>query len=634
MDLVPVYGTATFSMSVSKTDASFDIRIPKEIVETQAGGLANLSVPYIINGPGTEYTPLEGTISQVTYDASADDYLGQFEISGSFLASVIYIYISFIKTAEDELIGTCNIQSSLNTAERTGLCEIPVTNSLISTGNLLGTVGITVCEPDASGDCGSVVGGANVYSIDAVNGDELLGITGSGSVFGTGFLKSDLKAGDYTFRAVHSDGRFGESNLSLASLAVENVELILDASAPTNPSIVINGGDQFTYSNYATLSLSAEDQLGINAYYVSDSITAPGVGDWITVSPTQSFQLTTAFQLSAGTGLKTVYVWYRNIGGHRSEVVQDTITVQDDASLYYENFVFTSTTHDSPFDGLDSRCLALGTDYRIADWQELKTIIELDAAVDAANFISSGGLSPSQGIAVPWGYWGGVDPNGAFVSYNGNEEDGGEYYAISVPSDPARDTYFGWNPHSESVTENGSIQLYNVQPGEAATVLCYLDSGVHPLLNGDFSDDLNYWDHTLGSAQVSTEALVLLTYDPSGDSRVEQSRIAVKSDSDYQLSLKAKTSLESLTLKVGINGGQISDAIYDELPAFWTVNTTDVELAGDSSDIGDNRFFDITINLTTGASDQELTLYFVIENDGSIGSGQSATVDSITLTEL
>jgi hypothetical protein len=634
MNLVPIYGTAIFTMSVSGTDASFDIRIPKEIVENQAGGLANLSVPYIINGPGTDNSQVEGEITQISYDSSNDDYLGHFEISGQLYPSIIYIYLSFINEAEDELIGTCNIQSALNSAERTVFCEIPVTNSLISTGNLLGTVGFTVCEPDASGDCGTPVGGANVYSLDPVNGDELLGITSLGVVASTGFLKSDLKAGNYTFRAVHSDGRFGESSLTLASLGVENVDLILDASAPTNPSIVINGGEQYTYSQYATLTLAANDQQGISAYYVSDSSTAPGDNDWITVAPAVTFQMSTAFQLSAGTGLKTVYVWYKNLGGHRSEVVQGTITVQDDASLYYGNFAFTTSAFDSPFDGSDSRCLSLGTNYRIADWQELKTIITQNAAVDSDDYITSGSLAPSEGTAVPWGYIGGNSPTGAFVSYNGNEDNGGDYFAISVPSNNSRDTYFGWNPHSESVSDNGSIQLYNINSGETATALCYLDSGAHPLLNGDFSDGMTHWDHTLGNAQVNSEALALLTYDPSGDSRIEQDKIAVKPSTAYRIAFKAKTSLESLVLTIGISGGQVSGTSYDELPANWVVNTNSIEMAGPSSDSGDIFYFDITLDLTTGASDQELNLYFQIENDGSIGSGQSATIDSITLTEL
>jgi hypothetical protein len=256
-----------------------------------------------------------------------------------------------------------------------------------------------------------------------------------------------------------------------------------------------------------------------------------------------------------------------------------------------------------------------------------------NAAVDAADFIATGGLTASSGTKL-FNWWiGAVDPVGAFVSYNGNEDQNGDYFTVSVPSDDSRDIAFGWTPHSESdIVDNGTIGLYTVEATESAKVLCYRDSGVHPLLNGNFADGLNHWEHTAGSAQVINDALALLSFDSIGDSsRVEQSRIAVKPNTGYTITIKAKTSIETRTLAIGIVGGQVNTASYDELPAIWQVDTDRVELAGESSDAGDNYYFDIQLDVTTGAADDELTLFLQFENSGT--AGQSATVDTLTLTE-
>lgn len=621
MDLAPIYGETVYSMSAGGADASFDITIPSEIV-TEAGGLSNLRVPYIINGPGTDYTPQEGQITQITMDASGD-YLGELDLSGAFYYATVYIYISFYKDAEDELIGTCNVQSRLDTQERTAMCGIPVTNSLISSGKLLGTVGVTVCEEDASGDCGTFMGGATVYD---VSHDEYLGLTGSGTEFSTGYLRTDLTAGDYTIRATASDGRFGETAFSLAGLEVKNVEIILNASAPTNPGLAINGGDAFTLSEYVTLNLSAEDTNGISAYYASNSSTAPGDDDWITVSPSTSFSANTAFQLTSGTGLKTVYAWYRNLAGHVSERVSDTITVQDDTSLYYSNFLFTTSETSSP----DSQCTG---DYRIADYQEVATLVNGGSAT-TGDFINDGNLSPSTGTSF-FGTWFGSAPTGAYVSYNGNTNLSGSYYAISVYSNPSRDIYFGWTPHSEPYlgTNPDDLQLYTVN-GDTAYTLCYRDSGVHPLMNGDFSSEMDYWDPISGSSDVLSNALVLQTNDSTADavSRVEQSKIAVSSSTSYLIAFKAKTSDILLTLTAGVTGAQVTDATYDALPYTWNEYSDRIEMSGESTDSGDNYYFDINMTITTDSTADELTIYYEFENSGT--SGQSATIDNVTLTEL
>ncbi|MBU2510333.1 hypothetical protein KJ966_03310 [bacterium] len=635
MDLIPIYGESTHSISIDGGDANFHLTIPQEIIN-QTTTSSNLKITYVMNGPGTDNTLYQGEISPINYNESTDVYSADLSLSGSFYAATLFMQLNFYKRADNKFIGSCTIQTSLNTNERTSLCSIPVVNSLIASGNLLAAFGITVCENNGSGGCGTLVEGANVYTLDSENGDELIGITNS-----NGLYIAYLKGGDYTFRAVKANGRFGETTqLTLDPLDVEDIEIILSASAPTNPGIIINNGDQFTYSKYVSLTLSAEDSIGITGYYVSEDSTPPAdtTSDlWIPANENMDFETTIAFELSENIGLKTIYAWFKNDSGHRSERVQSTITVKDDTSLYFENFQFTTSRDTSPYNGSgDPYCLDLGENYRMADWNEVATI--LNSATSTAvtgDFISEGGLAPSSGFLCDW--FGCTPPTGAFVTYNGNEQSYGENYAFSVFSDDSRDMDLGWTPHSEPKISGsaGSLQLYNITADQQATVLCYNDSGAHPLVNGDFSQGRYFWDNVMGIAEVVSGAMVLRTTEEAvTHSRIKQDKIVLKSNQNYRVTFKGQTS--SLTLTAGIYGtGVTLDSVsYDVLPTdLWNVYLNDgyVELAGQNVDAtGD--YYSITMDFSTDSSiQQQLMIYFQQANSAL---GETATIDDVTLTEL
>ncbi len=632
IDLIPIYGTTSYSMAVGGGDASFDVQIPSEVVD-QAGSISNLSIPFLINGPGTNHNPLEGEITEFTYDVSEDEYHGKISFSGTFSLNNIHVYLEFLNLSEDELIGTCNFISGLNVTERTALCGIPVTNSLISSGKMLGTVGITVCEDDTSGDCSDLIGGANIYTINSETGDELIGITGLGGVIDQGFLETNLEAGDYTLRAVTSTGRFGEISFTVDPLQVENYEIELNASAPVSPSIVINNGNRYTYSQYVTLTLSAHDDIGITAYYVSENNEAPGLNDWQTVGLNQDLLVNTSFQMSSGVGEKTIYAWFKNFSGHRSERVQNSIVIQNDTTLYYSNFAITASRYSSPEDGLgESYCISeFGAGYRQLDWQEIVTIIAQNPLMDVDSFKNDMNITNSTA-------------QGAFVTFNGNDNFQGEYFAVKEPRALLFgiidiDESAGWYSFSESpipnssVSENQRLQLFYVDSTETARVLCYRDTGVHPFLNGDFSNDLAYWEHVGGSAEVISETLVLKTYDASGDySRVEQPKIGVSPDTGYRITANVKTSTESLLLAFGVEGGTLTNVSYDIEPTILNEYGSYIEIAGESDNTGNNYYFTVTLEITTGSSTNELTIFNHFNNNGV--PGQSATIDDITLQEL
>lgn len=102
-----------------------------------------------------------------------------------------------------------------------------------------------------------------------------------------------------------------------------------DTQSPQSVSIKINSDAVSTDSVSVTVSLSATDDTGVTGYYIDESILTPEiVGDrWTVVTSSKSFSLTKSFDLSTGSGTKTVYVWFRDEKGNLSDSAGDSITL-------------------------------------------------------------------------------------------------------------------------------------------------------------------------------------------------------------------------------------------------------------------------------------------------------------------
>lgn len=102
-----------------------------------------------------------------------------------------------------------------------------------------------------------------------------------------------------------------------------------DGNAPTGPSISINSGDASTTSPSVTLTLSATDDVGVTAYYASETSTPPlaSASGWDSVTPTTSYSDSVSFTLSSGSGTKTVYVWFKDAAGNISLSANDSISL-------------------------------------------------------------------------------------------------------------------------------------------------------------------------------------------------------------------------------------------------------------------------------------------------------------------
>ena len=127
-----------------------------------------------------------------------------------------------------------------------------------------------------------------------------------------------LAAGDGT-RAVYVTFRDALGN---QSGAVSNT-IIVDTSAPSNTSIIINSGAAYASNSTVQLTLHADDASPIEMMLANAASFTGGV--W------QSYAANRPWQLSAGDGSKAVYCKFRDIAGNESVPVSGTILLDTTA---------------------------------------------------------------------------------------------------------------------------------------------------------------------------------------------------------------------------------------------------------------------------------------------------------------
>jgi hypothetical protein len=93
-----------------------------------------------------------------------------------------------------------------------------------------------------------------------------------------------------------------------------------DVSAPTSPSVNINGGQPYS-SATTTLTLAATDDVGVTAMRISQDSGFSGA-TW------QPYATSASFTISGGDGsTQTVYAQFRDFSGNTSSVVSDSVVL-------------------------------------------------------------------------------------------------------------------------------------------------------------------------------------------------------------------------------------------------------------------------------------------------------------------
>jgi hypothetical protein len=116
--------------------------------------------------------------------------------------------------------------------------------------------------------------------------------------------------------------------------AAFSTNIVTDVEPPTG-TVVINGGEEFTTNRVVLLSLSATDNSG-SVPEMRLRNPAEEWTEWVAFAPEQSWTLT------EGVGPRTVEAQFRDAMLNESEVVSDTIEL-DDTPLPFVNFTFNAT---------------------------------------------------------------------------------------------------------------------------------------------------------------------------------------------------------------------------------------------------------------------------------------------------
>ena len=101
---------------------------------------------------------------------------------------------------------------------------------------------------------------------------------------------------------------------------------ISDIQPPTEPTI--SAGQEYVSTGLVQLKLSAKDEVGVTAYYVSETATKPAedAAGWISVPASTHYSATSInFTLSGNKGAKTIYVWFKDAEGNISKAASDRI---------------------------------------------------------------------------------------------------------------------------------------------------------------------------------------------------------------------------------------------------------------------------------------------------------------------
>ncbi|MBI5826129.1 MAG: sulfatase-like hydrolase/transferase [Deltaproteobacteria bacterium] len=103
----------------------------------------------------------------------------------------------------------------------------------------------------------------------------------------------------------------------------------VDFEPPQNVSLSVNGGKAYTTSKTVSLDISATDNAGVNAYYISESpdAPAPDSAGWVSVTPSQGYNGTVSHELSGDYGDRKLYVWFRDTSSNVSETASAVINL-------------------------------------------------------------------------------------------------------------------------------------------------------------------------------------------------------------------------------------------------------------------------------------------------------------------
>ncbi|HUW22584.1 MAG TPA: Ig-like domain-containing protein, partial [bacterium] len=181
---------------------------------------------------------------------------------------------------------------SYNFGEGGTTCQFAVQNTGESTLNWSVSEGLSWLSLSSSG--GSVAPGGLQYVSAMVN---------------RGTLTPETYTGTISF----TSSKGGSQSVSVSMTVPDTI--------PPTGTISINSGDIYANSTSVTLTLSASDSGGVNKMQFSN--------DGVSFSSEEDYATSKSWTLTAGDGLKTVYVQYKDNAGNWGGLISDTIILDN-----------------------------------------------------------------------------------------------------------------------------------------------------------------------------------------------------------------------------------------------------------------------------------------------------------------
>lgn len=125
-------------------------------------------------------------------------------------------------------------------------------------------------------------------------------------------------------------GRAFTGDLSSAELFAPTPST--DIAPPVAGLFTINNGVISTNNSNITLNLAATDNIGVVAYFASESSVVPTAQAeyWMPVAAATFYNGSGTFKLTSGGGTKTVNIWFKDVAGNVSNRVSGTINFTPD----------------------------------------------------------------------------------------------------------------------------------------------------------------------------------------------------------------------------------------------------------------------------------------------------------------
>ncbi len=157
-------------------------------------------------------------------------------------------------------------------------------------------------------------------------------------------------------------GGFTSSDSNYSALANSEITLVNlddgnDSVRPTDQAapagkITLNRGEAATRSRTVSVSLKAQDDLGVTGYFLSEQSSRPGTSNsgWVAVTPKPRFTKGGLFHTFSGSsdGIKTLYAWFKDAAGRVSATTSDNITIDTTPPSLSISSPSVAFTHNGP----------------------------------------------------------------------------------------------------------------------------------------------------------------------------------------------------------------------------------------------------------------------------------------------